>query len=165
MAIENSLRILGSNEISADQQYDGYPFVPNVVFNSDFTESSVKIFIGGFPLTLAQSDNGRYILRVILENGATLTNNRFIWGNTFYRLGKRNNKYIMLVNVNNSNQNHSESLVYSGIPLSMNNLNHMIFSRYETVVTEEAEAEIFIGGMPLLVKRYNNNWYLVVQAI
>jgi len=162
----DSLKTLGNNQISVSQIAYGYQFIPNVIVNNSYTLSSTKIVMSGMPLSLFESDNGRYFLSIILETGATVTNsNYFIFGEAFYNFGTRNDKNIMLVSVKNGLNEYYDSLVYGGIPLSINSNNYLIVSRYIPTEVADDEGQTFIGGIPLLIKRYGNNWFLVAQSI
>ena len=158
------LKTLGSNKISVSQIGYGYQFIPNVIINNSFELSSVKIVIGGIPLSLYEY-NGKYFLSIILETGAVITNNYFIFGDAFYNFGIRDNKNIMLVSIKNGLNEYYDSLMYSGIPLSINLNNYLIVSRYITNEIADEEGQVFVGGIPLLIKRYRNNWFLVAQNI
>ena len=166
MRASNALKTLGSNQISADQISLGSAFIPDLVFTTSFTPSSTKIFIGGMPLSLAQNLNGQYVLQVVVDNSGSPSNLKFIWGEAFYGISIKNNRNILMASGNGtSNSRPSKTLVYSGIPLSLNSQNYMIVHRYDPKNTADATENIFIGGMPLTVRRYNNNWYLVVHLI
>jgi len=159
------LKNLGSNKISVSQVAYGYQFTPNVIINNSYTLSSTKIVMGGIPLSLYESGNGKYFLGMILESGATVTNGYFIFGEAFYNVGIRNNKNIMLVTVKNGSNSHYDTLFCDGIPLSINENNYLIVSEYTPTRAVDEEGHVFIGGMPLLIKRYGNNWFLVAQSI
>ena len=161
----NTLKALGSNQISVTQLTPGTPYILNIVFNNSYDESSDKIFIGGIPLTLASDNSGIYFLRVIVDSGADLTDNGFIWGETNIRVADNtDSQKIMLVNINSgADSEPTNSIMYNGMTIGLNDVNFMIMSRFIPTTVADEEASMFIGGVPLLVRRYNDNWYLVVQ--
>lgn len=157
---------LGSNKISVSRVAYGYQFAPNIIINNSYSISPYKIVIGGMPLSLYESENGRYSLGIIFETGAVLnSNNYFIFGEAFYNFGVKENKNIMLVSVKNGANIYNDILYCDGMPLSLNINNYLIVSEFIPINTFDEEGLTYIGGIPVLIRRYGNNWFLVVQNI
>lgn len=138
----------------------------------DFFFTSDTLVLGGIPLTLLKNDIGQCVLPVIVDNLAEAINNstesikkELIWFGKPFRLYKLNNCYVPFWNVVNGVEDHAQQeLRWNGVSMPIDIDGNLVITQYEPLTDADAESELMFNGCPLLIRRYDYNWYLVIAT-
>jgi hypothetical protein len=159
---------------------DGIKYKPTVRFCTNFSlvddNSYEKMYFGGIPISLVKIGDyyGLFVIRTKRFHRLSGSNDLpvMIPGTNAYVSIYFNNtdfddtKYALNVNVGNGPMIPSTvspyRTVFNGIPLGLNSSRELLVA-IKTGVPEDY-CSVPIGGMPLIMGRFDRNWYLVVAV-
>jgi hypothetical protein len=132
------------------------------------------LYLGGIPLTIARFETYRGLCVVIADAAIEDPYNPFLTysfipfgiANTQFALKVENERRIIVAALDYANTDpdyvNPKELYAGGIPLTQNS-DYAILAKDCTSISEaDEEAELSLGGTPILARRYDYNWYLVV---
>lgn len=155
---------LGSLRIAFEDLADGR-VKPLMAFVDEglLETSDVKLFLGGFPLSLL-FNGGYYYLHVIRESSSSDSGQQYSLGERYAALdGEAGNLFFAMTEVTRDNAPVEPALVWRAIPLAATE-DHVLLVSEKVASSYDEEAELFLGGMPIKVRRIGNDWYLVVSG-
>lgn len=122
-------------------------------------ETSVKLLIGGMPLSLVRI-GGKYAIQYITAPSTSLrTQQLIISGNPFLVNQDSNYNYYLTGQINTDSGDYDET-VLMGIPLAINSDLNLIIQEKTGTIT--AYGQCMWNGTPLRIGLIGNNWYFVL---
>jgi hypothetical protein len=165
-----SMSRFGNGSVAVAQN-DRSESVLSVSFTNAYTKSVQKLGLKGYPLTLYEDGNGHYALAVIFQTNVSGSAETFFYCGTKFQLGINTStglpvtpdKYFLVHDAGGSDTATSSTLIH-GWPLAVNAAGQMIMYEFSHSGCDQQE-RLYLGGMPLTIRRINRDWYLVVGHI
>lgn len=163
----NSSDILGGFPVAAGKKSDSDNYLFTVAFRdeNELSDHDQPIYIGGMPLKLLIDDNNYRILHVVLDNDLEDADEKLSVFGLMHDLNKTDRGYVPKVVEGNTDDIPTDTAYLQGIPLAKNTGNFWIISEKQNPGEADEIDTLYWNGMPLEVRRYETNWYLVMSLV
>ena len=158
----DNMIVVGTNHISSTEDLQGRAKF-NIALSTDFSVSDKKFVLGSIPLTLYEDVDGFFALGVILTTGTTSNNVVFFKANRMNLLKNGDDKYILPYFGVTPDESISYFTKWKTVNFKLD-ANNALYCVEFIPPAVDAEAKVFVGGIPLLAQCYNKNWYLVLGS-
>jgi len=126
--------------------------------------STTRLMLSGMPLSVYFSESlGMYSLAVVLVTAVEDNNEFFMQGTPFQTRITTDSQHVLEIDEAVDSLPAKETIV-AGLPMAVNTNDDLIFIDHLISGDPDEEADVFIGGMPLLCRRFGDDWFLACNV-
>ena len=146
-------------------EFDNGTVCFKVVDSDNFNKSDKEIFLNGIPLRLFEDGSGNLALPFVTDSQVEESDEHLFELGLPLRVGKKNDQQFFLI-FNDGSEPTSPKLEFwwRGISLAQNE-NGVFLTRLLDKNDPDEEDVLFLGGMPLVIQRFSDDWHLVAKDV